>query len=60
MYKGTRRMTKMQMQNKKAGGIIISFRSLSELIRPSAFEGIGPVRAGLQMGIKWTQPGSPE
>lgn len=50
----------MQMQNKKAGGIIISFRSLSKLIRPSAFEGIGPVRAGLQMGIKWTQPGSPE
>lgn len=50
----------MQMEDKEARGVDISFRRLSELIRLAFFEVTGPSREGLHMGITWTQPRSPE
>lgn len=43
-----------------ARGMNISFRKLSELIRPSAFAGPGLSRTGLLMEMTWTQSRTPE
>lgn len=44
----------MQVKDKKARGMNMSFRRLSEVIRSSAFEGPGLSRTGLLMEITRT------